>query len=638
MPSRTKLTIEDMQKIAQERGGKCISKVYVNTKTHLVWECSKGHQWKTTPSEIRKGSWCPQCARNKQKLTIEEMHLLAAKRDGRCLSSTYVNNRTKLLWECDKGHQWEATPQHIKDGTWCPYCRGNLPLTITEMKQIAKERGGKCLSKEYINNNTKLLWECDKGHQWEAAPSGIKSGTWCPYCAGIIPLTIEEMQEIAKSRGGKCLSTNYINTDTPLFWQCKEGHKWKAVPSSIKRGAWCPYCAGTIPLTIEEMQEIAESRRGKCLSKTYHGNHKHLLWECDKGHQWKATPAHIKYGKWCPYCAGNVPITLEDMQKIAKEKGGECLSKTYVNAHVKLLFKCKEGHQWKTAPAYVKNGSWCPQCAGNLSFTIEDMQKIAESKGGKCLSDTYINANTPLLWECSKGHQWKAVPSSVKNAGTWCPQCGGSFPLTIEKMREMAEERGGKCLSDTYTNSRTHLLWECSEGHQWKAIPSNIQKGQWCPYCKHKYEEICRDYFQALFNAPFLRTRPDWLRNKDDNGLELDGFNEQLKIAFEHQGIQHYELVPHFQKSEEAFEKLQQHDEIKRQLCEKRDILLIEIPQLFLLTNPKDLPLLVKQALEDGNYSIPENFDQLMINSDGTIVNSSTEISVIETMQQLELW
>ncbi len=56
-------------------------------------------------------------------------------------------------------------------------------LTIEEMRSIAEERGGKCLSNFYVNSQTKLLWECLKGHQWEATPNGIKSGTWCPYCA-----------------------------------------------------------------------------------------------------------------------------------------------------------------------------------------------------------------------------------------------------------------------------------------------------------------------------------------------------------------------------------------------------------------------------------------------------------------------
>jgi len=56
-------------------------------------------------------------------------------------------------------------------------------LNIEEMQKLAKERGGKCLSKKYINNRTKLEWECEKGHIWKATLGTIKRGSWCPICS-----------------------------------------------------------------------------------------------------------------------------------------------------------------------------------------------------------------------------------------------------------------------------------------------------------------------------------------------------------------------------------------------------------------------------------------------------------------------
>ena len=50
------------------------------------------------------------------------------------------------------------------------------------------------------------------------------------------------MQEIAKSREGYCISTEYKNNRIHLLWKCKEGHEWIATPSNIKRGKWCPRC------------------------------------------------------------------------------------------------------------------------------------------------------------------------------------------------------------------------------------------------------------------------------------------------------------------------------------------------------------------------------------------------------------
>lgn len=39
------------------------------------------------------------------------------------------------------------------------------------------------------------------------------------------------------------MSTKYINANSKLIWQCKKGHTWEAIPNSVKRGTWCLICA-----------------------------------------------------------------------------------------------------------------------------------------------------------------------------------------------------------------------------------------------------------------------------------------------------------------------------------------------------------------------------------------------------------
>jgi len=177
-----------------------------------------------------------------RRLNLKDVQIVATKRGGKCLSKVYVNAHTQLLWECGKGHQWEASPTNVKHGTWCPVCGGTKKLTLQDMQMLASEHGGKCLSQEYVNISTKLLWECKKGHQWKAQPHNIKHGRWCPECAGIRKLTIKEMQMFAKEQGGRCLSREYVNAHTKLLWECAEGHQWEAMPTNIQHGSWCPKC------------------------------------------------------------------------------------------------------------------------------------------------------------------------------------------------------------------------------------------------------------------------------------------------------------------------------------------------------------------------------------------------------------
>ena len=46
--------------------------------------------------------------------------------------------------------------------------------------------------------------------------------------------------------------------------------------------------------------------------------------------------------------------------------------------------------------------------------SIEECHNIAKEKEGKCLSNTYTNANTKMKWECKEGHIWEATFGSIK--------------------------------------------------------------------------------------------------------------------------------------------------------------------------------------------------------------------------------
>jgi hypothetical protein len=254
--------IDQLQKIAEDRGGKCLSHTCKDDNTVLWWGCGKGHRWQAAPVKVKAAvSWCLICAeaeKGTKRKNINDMKPLAAEREGRCLSDTYRGARSKLKWKCSKEHQWMATPASVAQGSWCPVCAGNVRQTIESMQSIAKERGGECLSDDYVNSQTKLQWRCSEGHQWEATPNKVKSGRWCPTCynktrGDFRRLSLEEMVQIAAARGGRCLSEVYTNNRTKLLWECSQGHTWEAVPSGVKKGTWCPECYVS-PLTLRKQE------------------------------------------------------------------------------------------------------------------------------------------------------------------------------------------------------------------------------------------------------------------------------------------------------------------------------------------------------------------------------------------------
>ncbi len=281
---------------------------------------------------------------------------------------------------------------------------------------------------------------------------------------------------------------------------------------------------------------------------------------------------------------GRPKLTLEAMQAAAREKGGECLSAAYEGAHRKLRWRCGEGHEWEATAASVRQRSWCPVCAprGRPPLTLEDAQAAARERGGECLAAECAGSQAKLRWRCGEGHEWAATLSSVRNLGTWCPRCAprGRPPLTLEDAQAAAQEKGGACLSEAYESSRDKLRWRCGRGHEWAASLNSVRNlGTWCPHCRASAaERRCRAILTRLLGPPSVQRRPAFTRTPDTPvGLELDIYYPQYGFAVEVQGDQHGRWVRHFQPTEADFEALRRRDQRKRELCFDNWVVLIEV-------------------------------------------------------------
>ncbi len=504
-----RLSIEEMRTLAVKMGGKCLSGIYHNARTKLLWECSFGHQWKATADSIKSGRWCPVCALKRRsaslRLSIKDMKTLADEHGGSCLSTVYVNARSKLIWQCAKGHQWEATAGTVTSGHWCPTCGGTEKLSIEEIRQIAESRGGKCLSQRYINVHTKLLWCCAEGHRWEATPEKIKMGRWCPGCSTglgerICRAFFEQLFEdkfpksyppwLGNERGNQMELDGFCEALSLAFEHHGEQHfstkthfitsydrlRQRQDDDSLKRSLCIRHGVALIEIPEVPSRLPVEELRN------------YIRLECQKKKIRVPTDFDsIKVNLKVAYATSGSRQVMNELQTLARERNGKCLSESYVSDSTKMHWQCAKGHQWMATPNNIKHGKWCPKCGGSERLTIEDMRKCAEERCGICLSDTYTNNRTKLRWQCAKGHQWEATADNIRS-GHWCPTCGlerrsVGRRLDIQEMRDIAQERGGRCLSVNYKNARSKLIWVCAKNHQWEATPDKVKRGTWCPYC-----------------------------------------------------------------------------------------------------------------------------------------------------------
>jgi len=82
---------------------------------------------------------------------------------------------------------------------------------------------------------------------------------------------------------------------------------------------------------------------------------------------------------------------------------------------------------------------------------------------------------------------------------------------------------------------------------------------------------------EYLFDVPFIRTTPQCFKDNNTK-LILDGYNDNIKIAFEYNGLQHYQHVKIFHKNKSDYYGQIVRDCEKMMLCDKYNINLIIIP------------------------------------------------------------
>ena len=239
------------------------------------------------------------------------------------------------------------------------------------------------------------------------------------------------------------------------------------------------------------------------------------------------------------------------------------------------------------------------------------IKSFIENKGGEILITKleYKNSQTPFAVKCNNGHIWNVSWSNLQKC-KWCPHCIRAA-ITINDAIDLAKTFNGTLISEVYKNINDPLLWRCENEHIFRKSYYGVSsRGSWCNICSSKWksEEICRIYFETIFEKQFPKVRPNWLRNKDGNKLELDGFCKELQLAFEHNGAQHYVEGIFDYLGSTDFSKIQQNDNDKKELCFRHGIRLIIIPRLHKWTTLPNLEDLVKSIAITYGVKLKDNY------------------------------
>uniref|UniRef100_A0A6C0JQW1 C2H2-type domain-containing protein n=1 Tax=viral metagenome TaxID=1070528 RepID=A0A6C0JQW1_9ZZZZ len=212
----------------------------------------------------------------------------------------------------------------------------------------------------------------------------------------------------------------------------------------------------------------------------------------------------------------------------------------------------------------------------------------------------------------------------------------------FEMFKNLVKKKKGRCLGtiDDYIISTSKILVECHNGHKCEISLNSVQKGVLCTECNiNTSEMVTLHACKFLFDLPFKKIRPKWLKNNAGNKMEIDVANAELNFGCEYNGEQHYNYVPYFHRIVENFEKRKIDDATKVRLCNENNFNLLVIPYTihiskiceFIYLEAEKLNLPLKNHYDDFDYTdlrereptFKEKVIQIVKNKGGQILKCS---------------
>lgn len=283
-------------------------------------------------------------------------------------SSGYVAS-----WKCAKGHKWTTKINYRTAGTTCPTCR-----------EEKRNQG-----------NYREVVICNQGHRWVAKYiNGILSNS-CSTCGNKkahdgynLRMEFPEMaaQWHPTRNGGLKPEDVTPGSSRAVWWQCSEGHEWKAtIASRTSYSLGCAVCSGRRASSDSNLEttrpELAAqwhpSKNGELTPKmVVDGSAKRVWWRCEKGHEWEATVRKRLRSPACPFCAGTRADGATSLAALHPEllrewhptkNAGLDPFNLLPGSGKKVWWCCAKGHEWLARIDYrTKHGKGCRNCANKL--------------------------------------------------------------------------------------------------------------------------------------------------------------------------------------------------------------------------------------------------------------------------------
>ena len=268
-----------MPEWAADKNGALTPEMFtVGSNQKVWWRCAKGHTWRSQIKVRTQGHGCPVCSGKRLQAGENDLATLRpdvaaqwdSERNG-ALTPADVRPgiKRKVWWKCGCGHEWQASVTSRVSGAGCPDSANRVihpgendlaALYPALAQEWHPTKNGSLTPDQLLPNSNRLVWwRCPKGHDYRSIVAHRTTmGAGCPYCAGRKVLkgfndlaTVEPLlaaQWHPTLNQGLTPETVTRGSHKKVWWQCSEGHIWRAMIYSRtgKAKCGCPICAGRV--------------------------------------------------------------------------------------------------------------------------------------------------------------------------------------------------------------------------------------------------------------------------------------------------------------------------------------------------------------------------------------------------------
>ncbi len=512
-----------------------------NSGKKVWWKCNKGHEWQASIDNRSRNKSCPYCSNHKLLIGYNDLATINStlakewnyeKNDGLKPTMVTASSEKKVWWKCNKGHEWQATIINRNRGTDCPYCANQQVLkgyndlatvNSTLVKEWNYKKNGD-LKPDMVtaNNNKKVWWKCNKGHEWQATIASRNKGNGCPVCAKELQTSFPEQAiyfYIKKLFPDAINGDHHLKMELDIFIPSKkiaieyDGMFWhKNSKSDERKNKLCRENKIFLFRVKENAKkEILENDFLRIIPCTYSDDGIKSTIELITKYLDKNVDVNLDRDRALIYSSfiknqkekSLMTINPNVAKEWNYEKNGDLKpDMVTANSNKKVWWKCNKGHEWQAIIISRNKGSGCPICANQQILKgYNDLATINSTlakewnyeKNGDLKPDMVMaSSEKKVWWKCNKGHEWQATIKN-RNNGSGCLICTNqqvlkgyndlaTINLTLAK--EWNYEKNGSLKPDmVIANSIKKVWWKCNKGHEWQACIGNRMRGTGCPYC-----------------------------------------------------------------------------------------------------------------------------------------------------------